>query len=305
MKNTCIVITGPTAVGKTALAIELANYYNTAIISADARQCFKELHIGVAKPSALMLQTVPHYFINTHSIQENMNAALFEQYSLTAADTIFKTQPIAIMVGGTGLYIKAFCQGMDSIPAIPTSVRENITTLFETNGLHWLQEEVKKADPYYYATLEIQNPQRLIRALEVKWHTNQSIKQFQAGKKTERPFNLIKIGLELPREKLYHHINARVEEMIQAGLMAEVQSLTLHQKLNALQTVGYKELFDCINGTCSFTQAVDNIKKNTRQYAKRQLTWFKKDKSITWFEPEAVANVKHFLDVQLIATRNS
>jgi tRNA dimethylallyltransferase len=283
--KTCIIISGPTAVGKTSLAIELAMYLNTDIISADSRQCFRELNIGVAKPSAAQLQQVKHYFINSHSIHDEVNAAVFEQYALDAVQHIFETHDTAVMVGGTGLYIKAFCEGMDEIPAIDPLVRDSIAAQYREGGIEWLQNEARVQDPDYYATGEIQNPQRLMRALEVKLSTGRSIRSFQQGKKAARNFAVIKIGLDLPRETLYQHINHRVDDMIQQGLVEEVKSLIPFQSLNALQTVGYTELFDYFSGKHLIDEAIDTIKKNTRHYAKRQLTWFRKDESMKWFSP--------------------
>jgi tRNA dimethylallyltransferase len=282
---TCIIITGPTAVGKTALSIALARHFNTSIVSADSRQCYQELNIGVAKPSAEQLQLVKHYFINSHSIQQDLNAAIFEQYAQNAVNEIFQTNRIAIMVGGTGLYIKAFCEGLDEIPAVSSEIREMINSSYEAGGLSWLHNEVKEIDPDYYATGEIQNPQRLIRALEVKRSTGKSIRQFQEGEKQKRDFSIIKIGLDLPRPELYNRINQRVERMMQLGLLEEVNSLLPYQKLNALQTVGYTELFDYLNKQITLEKAIENIKKHSRHYAKRQLTWFRRDGSIHWFNP--------------------
>jgi tRNA dimethylallyltransferase len=283
VNNICIIVTGPTAVGKTALAIALAQHFKTAIISADSRQCYRELNIGVAKPSPEQLQLVKHYFINSHSIHQDLNAAIFEEYALTVINEIFQTNRFAIMVGGTGLYINAFCQGLDEIPAISDIVKEQVRTSYEAKGLSWLQNEAKEKDPGYYNTGEIQNPQRLIRALEVKLSTGKSIRQFQEGEKQKRNFGIIKIGLDLPRPELYQRIDQRVEEMMQHGLLNEVISLLPNRILNALQTVGYRELFDYFDKKTTLDKAVENIKKNTRHYAKRQLTWFRRDESTHWF----------------------
>ena len=285
LHKTVIVIAGPTAVGKTALAIAIARHFNTSIISADSRQCFRELSIGVAKPSPEELQQVKHYFINSHSITDDVNAAVFEQYALNAARDIFSTRDIAVMAGGTGLYIKAFCEGLDDIPAINTSIRADIQQHYKKEGLAWLQQAVSAEDPAWYDSGEIQNPQRLMRALEVKRSTGQSIRSFQEGKTAPRDFNIIKIGLDLPRPQLYENINHRVDAMMQQGLLDEVKSLLPYRRLNALQTVGYKELFEYLDGAASLDAATDMLKKNTRHYAKRQLTWFRRDPHITWFSP--------------------
>jgi tRNA dimethylallyltransferase len=296
---TCILIAGPTGVGKTDMAIQLARHFDTSIISADSRQCFKELSIGVAKPHLDQLQSAMHYFINSHSVQQEVNAALFEQYALSAVQEIFRDKKIAIIVGGTGLYIKAFCEGMDEIPAIPDTIRKNMRAEYEKKGITWLQNEIKKNDPDYYQDGEIQNPQRLLRALEVKMHTGISIRSFQEGKKTSRPFNVIKIGLELPRAELYDRINRRVDQMMQEGLLEEVKSLLPSRNYNALQTVGYKELFQYLDGAISLEKAIDEIKKNTRHYAKRQLTWFKKDTGFNWFSPQDDDSLLSFLSTKL------
>lgn len=282
MKKTCIVIAGPTAVGKTSFAISLAQQLQTQIISADSRQCFKELNIGVAKPSAEELQLIPHYFTNSHSVNEEVNAAVFEQYALQKVSSIFKQHDTAIMVGGTGLYIKAFCDGIDQLPDIDAAVRENIIAHYEANGLGWLQNEVEKNDPVYFAKGEVKNPQRLMRALEVKLSSGKSITDFQTQQKKERDFNIVKIGLELPKETLVQNINNRVDIMMEQGLLDEVKALQHFKNLNALQTVGYRELFDYLNGDLTLKDAVERIKINTRQYAKRQMTWFKKDTAIKW-----------------------
>jgi tRNA dimethylallyltransferase len=282
LNKTCIIIVGPTAVGKTALAIRVAQHFSTSIISADSRQCFKELNIGVAKPSAEELKTVTHYFINSHFIHENVNAGVFEKYALEKIDELFATKDVVVMAGGTGLYVKAFCEGMDEVPEIDPAIREKIIEDYEKNGLGWLQQQVEKNDPEYFAKAEIQNPQRLMRALEVKLSSGQSILSFQNKQKKERDFNIIKIGLELPKEQLYQNINTRVDNMMRDGQEAEARSLQQYQQLNALQTVGYKELFEYFDGVISLHEAVEKIKLNTRHYAKRQLTWFKKDSEIKW-----------------------
>ncbi len=284
-ENTVIIICGSTAAGKTSFAINLATQLQTEIISADSRQCFKELNIGVAKPSVQQLNEVKHYFINSHSIFDEVNAAVFEQYALHVANEIFKKHKIAVMVGGTGLYIKAFCEGLDEIPAVDETVRQQVNEMYEQNGLAHLQTELALKDPEFWQQAEQQNTQRLMRAMEVLLSTGQSITAFQKGKKEDRPFNIIKIGLEVPRQQLYDQINRRVDEMIEKGLVDEVRSLEPYQNLNALQTVGYREIFDYLNNQISLPDAINRIKTNTRHYAKRQLTWFKKDKDIQWRSP--------------------
>jgi tRNA dimethylallyltransferase len=283
-----IIIAGPTAVGKTSVAINLALQFNTEIISADSRQCYKEMKIGVARPSEEELAKVPHHFIASHSIHEPVNAVTYEQYALQKTKDIFQKNHTVIVVGGTGLYIKALTEGMDDIPSIPAALRKNIIDNYNEKGIGWLQEQVRLSDPLFHASGEMQNPQRMMRALEVVQFTGRSIIDFRKGKKAERDFNIRKIGLELPRELLYQRINARVDKMMEAGLLEEVKSLHPYKHLNALQTVGYQELFDFIDGKHSLETAVELIKRNTRHYAKRQLTWFKKDAEFGWMSAEKI-----------------
>ena len=282
---TVIIIVGPTAVGKTSLAIEIANHFNTAIISADSRQCYQELSIGVAKPSALELAAAKHYFIGSHSINEEVNAGVFEKYALDAAAQIFKTNTVAVMVGGTGLYIKSFCEGIDAMPNVDPALRNSIIADYEKMGLAWLQQEVQKNDPVYWnQTAEQNNPQRLMRALEMVLATGKSITHFQSAQKITRPFNIVKIGLSMPREILNARINSRVDAMMEEGLLQEVKSLLPNAQVNALQTVGYQEIFAHLRGEITLQDAVAQIKQHTRQYAKRQMTWFTKDNQIHWLE---------------------
>lgn len=292
--KTVIIIAGPTAVGKTAIAIDLALYFQTAIISADSRQCFKELSIGVARPSEEELQQVPHYFIASHSIHDEVTAAGFETYALQKVNELFATHDVVVVAGGTGLYIKAFCEGLDEVPDVPAAVRAGIIQAYETHGLQWLQQQLKEKDPVFYEKGEIKNPQRMMRALEVVEATGRSIFDFRKGEATIRGFNIVKIGLELPREELYQRINARVDDMMQAGLLEEVRSLIPYKHLNALQTVGYAELFDYLDGHVTLERAVELIKQNTRRYAKRQMTWFKRDQAFNWFNPREFEQIKIF-----------
>jgi tRNA dimethylallyltransferase len=293
--NTVIIICGPTAIGKTAFAIELAQFLNTSIISADSRQCYREMNIGVAKPSQQELAAVPHYFINSHSVTDEVNAVTFEQYALNTCDEIFEQHSYAVMVGGTGLYIKAFCEGLDEIPSADPAIRQKIQADFEVYGIGWLQDQVQHLDPAFWHVGEQQNPQRLMRALEVVQSTGKPITTFRKGEKLVRPFNIVKIGLELPRAILNDRINQRVDEMVNNGLVNEVETVLSYRHLNALQTVGYKELFDYFDGVVSLQQAIENIKIHTRQYAKRQMTWFKKDLSVQWFNPQnsSIQSLQH------------
>ena len=279
---------GPTAVGKTSFAIALAKVFNTEIISADARQCYKEMNIGVARPSVDELKAVTHHFIASHSITENINASYFENWAMDKVESLFSTKDAIVMVGGTGLYIKAFCEGLDLIPAIDAEIRENIIAQYEKLGMRWLQKEVSVKDPQYWEKGEQKNPQRLMRALEVMLGTGSSIISFQNKKAVERPFKMVKIGLELDREELYQRINDRVLNMIELGLENEVKSLEAYGHLNAMQTVGYSEWKDYFEQKISKEKVIENIQQNTRHYAKRQMTWFKRDPAITWFNASTV-----------------
>jgi tRNA dimethylallyltransferase len=297
--KTVLVLAGPTAVGKTSTAIELASHFQTEIISADSRQCYKELNIGVAKPTVEELQKVKHHFISTHSIRDEVSAAGFEQYAIEKTNELFKKHDVVIITGGTGLYIKAFCEGLDEIPSIDPAVREEIINNYKNNGLTWLQKEVGQKDPGFYKVGEIQNPQRMMRALEVVESTGDSILSFRKNKKVKRDFSVIKTGLELSKEELHRNINTRVDKMIMAGLLDEVKNLLPDKNLNALQTVGYAELFLHFDDKASLPAAIELIKKNTRQYAKRQMTWFKKDKEITWFVPGEVKKIIEFIEKRI------
>jgi tRNA dimethylallyltransferase len=290
-QKTVVIICGPTAVGKTTAAIALAKHFQTEIISADSRQCFKELRIGVARPSDEELKEVPHHFIASHSINENINAAFFEQYALRKVNELFKDHDVIVMVGGTGLYIKAFSEGLDEIPPIDDAIRKSISENYEEHGLSWLQEEVRRKDLEFYKVGEIQNPQRMMRALEVVESTGQSILSFRKNKKIKRPFNIVKIGLELPKEELHLNINSRVDKMLEDGLIEEVKTLQGYRDVNALQTVGYSEIFEHLDGKIFLEAAIEEIKKNTRQYAKRQITWFKKDKEINWVNAKQISGI--------------
>ncbi|XVJ65623.1 MAG: tRNA (adenosine(37)-N6)-dimethylallyltransferase MiaA [Lacibacter sp.] len=302
MNKTVILIAGPTASGKTSLAIHLAKRFHTAIISADSRQCFKEISIGVAKPTVDELKAAPHYFINTNSVHDTVTAAGFEAYAMKCAEKLFWEHDVIIMAGGTGLYINAFLEGMDEIPAMNENIRMQLTALYEANGITWLQKELLERDPLFAASGAMQNPQRMLRALEVLESTGQSIMHYQKGIKKKRSFHTVKIGLDLPREELYNRINHRVDIMMKDGLLQEVQGLHHLQHLNALQTVGYRELFDYFKGEINLETAISKIKQNTRHYAKRQLTWFKRDEEIKWFHPQELDKIEAYIQQQLKST---
>jgi tRNA dimethylallyltransferase len=298
-----IVVAGPTAIGKTALAIELAKHYQSEIISADSRQFYREMEIGTAKPSPEQLNTVPHHFVNNISIHtKNYSAGKYEHEVLQFLETYFKQHDIAVMVGGSGLFINAVCSGFDKFEKEDESQLWVTRRFLNEKTLEWLQAEVERLDPEYYATVDRKNPARLKRALEIIYTTGKKYSEQRIGKKAERPFNIIKIGLSLPREVLYERINQRVDDMMKAGLLEEVKHLYLHKKLHALDTVGYTELFDFIEDKITLEDAVALIKQNTRNYAKRQMTWFKKDDGLKWFQPDQLSDISAYIDTRLADT---
>jgi len=293
--NTLIVVLGPTAIGKTQLAIELAGHFKTEIISADSRQFYKEMEIGTAKPGRQELKKATHHFISSHSITDEFSVGQFETQALHILDQVFKTSDNAIMVGGSGLYLQAVCEGFDDIPSADPSIRKNLNDLLEKEGIKVLQERLKVADREYYDNVDLNNPQRIIRALEVWESTGKSFSSYRINNHKQRPFNIIKIGLNISRDELYNRINNRVDVMIQNGLLEEVKSLHLYKQLNALKTVGYAELFDHLSGLISLEDAIEKIKQNTRRFAKRQLTWFRRQKDIEWFELNQVPEIIDYL----------
>jgi tRNA dimethylallyltransferase len=291
-----ISIAGPTAIGKTAAAITLANYYHTEILSADSRQFFRQMSIGTAKPSAHELAAAPHHFINSHSITNAFNVGDFEKQGLAKLEELFAAHTVAIMAGGSGLYLKAITEGFDELPDIDPAIRESLNTWYAGQGITVLQEKLKTADPDYYQKVDLNNPQRLIRALEVFESTGQPYSTYRKGTYNPRPFHNIKIGLDMPREQLYDRINQRVDIMMADGLVEEVKQLLPYRHLNALNTVGYSEIFNYLDGKTDLDKAVEMIKQNTRRFAKRQLTWFRKDKDIQWFSPTDVSAIINYTD---------
>jgi len=285
-EKTLIVITGPTASGKTAAAIQLANHYKTDILSADSRQFYREMSIGTAKPSDQELAAAKHYFINNLSITESFTAWDYEIQALELLNKLFDKHNYVLLAGGSGLFIKAVCEGFDEFPGMEPGLREKLNQQFEEKGIADLQQRLKIADPIYYEQVDLNNPQRLIRALEVFESTGQPFSSFRKLNINKRPFRVIKFGLNLPREKLYQQINFRVDEMVKNGLIEEVQSLLPYRNLNALNTVGYSELFNYFDGETDLNKAIELIKQNTRRFAKRQITWFGRDKEITWMRPD-------------------
>ncbi|WAC40445.1 tRNA (adenosine(37)-N6)-dimethylallyltransferase MiaA [Pedobacter sp. SL55] len=294
--KTLIVVVGPTAIGKTALAIELAKHFNTEIISADSRQFFREMSIGTAKPSEEELAAAPHHFVNSHSVTQLFSTGDFEVQALALMDKLFVRHDVLVMVGGSGLYINAVCNGLDEMPDIDLAIRERLNQQFLNEGIEPIREQLSQLDPEYFAKVDQSNPQRMIRGLEVVLSTGQKLSSFLTSNKKERPFNIIKIGLNTDREKLYQQINHRVDLMMENGLMEEVKSLEPYKELNALKTVGYSEIFDYLEGKTDLPTAIDKIKQNTRRFAKRQLTWFRKDTENTWFEPGQSEEVIEYLE---------
>ncbi len=296
--KTIYVIAGPTAVGKTAVAIELAKRLGTSIVSADSRQCYKEMTIGTAKPYTEELQSVKHYFIDEFPVTASLTAADYERLALGYLNEIFTNNDTAVVCGGTGLYIKALTDGIDDMPPVNEDIQEEVNKGYKEHGVQWLQEAIMNEDPWFFQTGEKDNPVRLIRALVFRRSTGESIMQYRSGEKKERNFTTIKIGLELPREELYERINKRVDTMTEKGLLEEVKALHPYKELKNLQTVGYSELFDYLDNKCSLQEAVEKIKQHSRNYAKRQMTWFKKDKEMEWYSPEDERIIEKILAIK-------
>lgn len=294
--KTLIVVVGPTAIGKTALSIVLAQHFATEIISADSRQFFKEMEIGTAKPSAEELSAATHHFINSHHIDTLFSIGDFEAEVLQLTANLFENRETLIMVGGSGLYIDAVCNGLDQLPDTDLNVREELNTLLMTHGIAEIRKQLEQADPEYYAKVDQFNPQRMIRGLEFFLSTGEKFSGYMTNNRKSRPFNVVKIGLNTDRALLYDRINSRVDLMMKNGLLKEVQQLTPYRDLNALKTVGYTELFNYLDGTITLEEAIDKIKQNTRRFAKRQLTWFRKDDQIHWFEPNEDLAVINYLE---------
>lgn len=291
MNKELIVIQGPTAIGKTDIAIKIANRYNSEIISADSRQFYKELKIGTCPPSKSQLLEIKHHFIHHISIKENYNIYNFEKDAIHKISDLFKTHNKIIMVGGSGLYIDSVCNGVDKIDDVPKELRKKIINKYNNHGIRYLQKEIKLKDPKLYKEIDLKNPQRLIRALEVINYTRTPFSSFRKNKKKKRNFNIKRINLSMPRERLYKRINDRVDIMIKNGLLNEVNELISYKKKNALQTIGYKEIFNVINGEDQLEEAIEKIKRNTRRFAKRQMTWFKKTNPLITVDPEKISEI--------------
>lgn len=299
MSKKAIFICGPTAIGKTSLAIEIAKWLKTEIISFDSRQFYKELKIGAAPPSSDELSQVKHHFIAHLSVKDEFNAGDFEQEALSLMEKLWDKHECIVLVGGSGLYMKVLTDGFDEMPTVTESTREQLNNEFQKFGLQKLQKELQEADPDYYNTVDLNNPQRLIRALEIIRETGKTYSSYRKASKVIRTFRSIKIGLEMNRQELYERINTRVDLMLEAGLLEEVQSLIPFKDKNSLQTVGYRELFPVLDGKISLQQGADEVKKNSRRYAKRQLTWFRREENMNWFSPFDLEGIKTFLQKEL------
>jgi len=292
-----VVIAGPTAVGKTDIAIELAKQWKTEIISADSRQFYKEMSIGTAKPDQSRLNVVKHHFIGHLSIHDYYNVSKFETEALNTLNDLFQKHDVVFLAGGSGLYIDAVCQGIDDFPDPDPGIRNHLKGIYLDEGLAKLQEMLLQSDPEYYATVDINNPNRLLRALEVCFTTGRKFSEQRLNTSKDRDFQVVRVGLNLPRAELFDRISVRVEQMVEKGLVHEVESLLPYRHLNALNTVGYKEIFEYLDSKISLQQAIENIKTNTRRYAKRQMTWFNRTNEYKWFEPEALNEITNYLEL--------
>ncbi|TDQ18574.1 tRNA dimethylallyltransferase [Algoriphagus boseongensis] len=298
-KKFLILVVGPTAVGKTDLCIKLAKKFNTEIISCDSRQFYREMNLGTAKPSSQELAEVKHHLVNSLSIQDDYDVKRFEQEALGILDKLFSKKNVVIMTGGSGLFADAVTEGLDDMPDLAPEVRELVIKEYQEKGLEWLQQEVEKGDPEYFAQVDRQNPQRLMRALEILRGTEKKFSSFRVKRKVERPFTTLKIGLDRDREELYSRIDQRMDQMIAQGLFEEAESLFEYRVFNALQTVGYTEIFGYLEGNYDRDEAIRLLKRNSRRYAKRQLTWFRRDEQIQWFHPEQTEEIIQWVATQI------
>lgn len=286
MSKTLIVITGPTAVGKTDLCLDIAKYFGIPIINADSRQIYREIKIGTAAPTEEQLQQVRHYFVGTQALTDYYSASIYEQEVMSLLDTLFQTSDYALLSGGSMMYIDALCNGIDDIPTVDDETRNTLKRRLAEEGLESLCEQLRVLDPEHYEIVDKKNPRRVVHALEICLMTGRTYTSFRTNEHKERPFNIIKIGLTREREIIYERINRRVDIMMEQGFLDEARSVYPLRHLNALNTVGYKELFAYLDGTWSLDEAIERIKGNTRRYARKQLTWYKKDPLVTWFSPD-------------------
>ena len=295
-RGTLIVVVGPTGSGKSALAVKLAQHYNAPVISTDSRQVFRNMAIGTAQPTAEELAAAKHYFIADREVEDDFNCGKYEVEALALLERLFAENRYVVAVGGSGLYIQALCEGMDSLPEADDALRAELKARFASEGLEVLADELRRLDPKYAEEVDIQNPARVMRALEVCITTGRPYSEQRVGKVAERPFNIVKVGTDMSRDVLYERINRRVDMMVEQGLVAEAMAMYPKRHLNALQTVGYRELFEHFDGNCSLEEAIELIKRNSRRYAKRQLTWFRRDESTGWYSPDDIEGVVAFID---------
>lgn len=295
-RGTLIVVVGPTGSGKSALAVKLAQHYNAPVISTDSRQVFRNMAIGTAQPTAEELAAAKHYFIADREVEDDFNCGKYEVEALALLERLFAENRYVVAVGGSGLYIQALCEGMDSLPEADDALRAELKARLASEGLEVLADELRRLDPKYAEEVDIQNPARVMRALEVCITTGRPYSEQRVGKVAERPFNIVKVGTDMSRDVLYERINRRVDMMVEQGLVAEAMAMYPKRHLNALQTVGYRELFEHFDGNCSLEEAIELIKRNSRRYAKRQLTWFRRDESTGWYSPDDIEGVVTFID---------
>ncbi len=299
MPKSLIVLLGPTGVGKSDLSLEVAKYFNTEIISCDSRQIFKEMSIGTAVPGMEALQTVPHHFIQSHTIHEAYNARKFEIEVLDLLERLFVSKDLVLMTGGSMLYIDALCKGLDDLPDVDPQLRQSLVDRFESEGLETMQNLLLQLDPAYYYEVDLQNPKRILHALEICMITNRPFSELRTNPSRNRPFNIIKIGINCDRQMLYDRINQRVDKMFEEGLEKEANNLYPFSQLNPLNTVGYRELFEYFDGKGTLNEAIEKIKANSRKYARKQLTWFRKDPDINWFSPDQKNEIIKFISGQI------
>jgi len=296
MQKKLVVLTGPTGIGKTSVAIKLARHFNTEIVSSDSRQIFKELHIGTAVPTKKELSEIKHHFIQSHSITDNYNASRFETEAIILIEKLFNKYNIIVLTGGSMLYIDAICKGIDIMPDVDPIIRSELKTELKNEGLQYLRLKLKKLDPEYYKIVDLKNPNRIIHALEVCIMTGKPFSSFRTNPKKKRSFSITKIGLNCDRHLLHKRINERVDLMIKNGLELEAKSVYPQKHLNSLNTVGYRELFSFFDDEISREKAIELIKRNSRRYARKQLTWFRKDKEIVWFEPNQTDHIIQYIE---------
>jgi len=297
--HTLIVVLGPTGVGKSDISIQLAKYYRTEIISADSRQFFRELSIGTAVPSPEDLKIVPHHFIQTRSILDYYNVSEYETEAIKLINNFFQTRNPLILTGGSMMYVATICNGIDDIPTVDPVVRDKVIKWYEENGIEALRKRLLELDPEYYQLVDLNNPKRLLHAVEICVMSGKSFTSFRKNTVKQRPFRILKIGINQDRKILYERINQRVLKMMDAGLLEEAKSVYQHRNLNSLNTVGYKELFAHLDGICSLEEAVDLIQRNSRKYARKQLTWFRRDQEIKWFEPDQIQEIISYTNSQM------